>query len=273
MPDDEAFLRAVLADPDDDGPRLIYADWLEERGDVRGEFIALQCRLARLDRDDPARLAMAARVRQLLRGHEAEWARPLRGLADAWTFRRGFAEEVAVDARTFLAHAPALFQAAPVRRLKLLHVGRLRRRVAACPDLARLRELDLSGNFLGPVGGQLLTSANLARLEVLDLDGNAMGGGGMRALTAAALPGSLVELDLSFNGLRNAGAVALAEGPSLERLRVLRLARNGIGTAGALALAASPHLEALTTLDLRGNLPGTQGTAALRERFGPRVRL
>jgi uncharacterized protein (TIGR02996 family) len=36
MNDDEAFLRAIVAKPDDDAPRLIYADFLEERNDPRG---------------------------------------------------------------------------------------------------------------------------------------------------------------------------------------------------------------------------------------------
>jgi uncharacterized protein (TIGR02996 family) len=35
MVNDEAFLRAVRADPADEAPWLIYADWLEERGDPR----------------------------------------------------------------------------------------------------------------------------------------------------------------------------------------------------------------------------------------------
>jgi uncharacterized protein (TIGR02996 family) len=26
------FLQAICADPDDDTPRLVYADWLDERG-------------------------------------------------------------------------------------------------------------------------------------------------------------------------------------------------------------------------------------------------
>jgi uncharacterized protein (TIGR02996 family) len=34
----------VLADPNNDDPRT---DWLAERGDPRGEFIAVQCELAR----------------------------------------------------------------------------------------------------------------------------------------------------------------------------------------------------------------------------------
>ncbi len=45
---DESFLAAILADPSDETPRLIYADWLEERGDSRGEFIRIQCALAKL---------------------------------------------------------------------------------------------------------------------------------------------------------------------------------------------------------------------------------
>jgi uncharacterized protein (TIGR02996 family) len=44
--DEKAFLRAVCEHPDDDRPRLIFADWLDEHGDPRGEFIRLQCALA-----------------------------------------------------------------------------------------------------------------------------------------------------------------------------------------------------------------------------------
>lgn len=44
------FLREIIAHPEEDAPRLIYADWLEERGQPgdgeRGEFIRIQCELA-----------------------------------------------------------------------------------------------------------------------------------------------------------------------------------------------------------------------------------
>ena len=40
---EEELLAAVFAAPDDDAPRRVYADWLLERGDPRGEFIQLQC--------------------------------------------------------------------------------------------------------------------------------------------------------------------------------------------------------------------------------------
>lgn len=45
--DEAALLQAVLATPHDDAPRLVYADWLEERGDARAEYLRLQCQLVR----------------------------------------------------------------------------------------------------------------------------------------------------------------------------------------------------------------------------------
>jgi uncharacterized protein (TIGR02996 family) len=41
MTDEDAFQAAICARPDDDHLRLVYADWLQERGDPRGELIRL----------------------------------------------------------------------------------------------------------------------------------------------------------------------------------------------------------------------------------------
>src|SRR5262249_54070590 len=37
--EEEGFLRALDANPADDTLRLVFADWLEERGDNRGQFL------------------------------------------------------------------------------------------------------------------------------------------------------------------------------------------------------------------------------------------
>jgi uncharacterized protein (TIGR02996 family) len=55
-PAEAALLAAVRAAPDDDGPKLVYADWLIERGDPRGELVALEHR----DRTIPGGLELAA---------------------------------------------------------------------------------------------------------------------------------------------------------------------------------------------------------------------
>ncbi len=36
------FVEAIYDDPYSDGPRQVYADWLEERGDPRTEYLRLQ---------------------------------------------------------------------------------------------------------------------------------------------------------------------------------------------------------------------------------------
>jgi len=43
MHGDEPFLRAILADPADEAPWLIYSDWLDERGDRRAALYRRRC--------------------------------------------------------------------------------------------------------------------------------------------------------------------------------------------------------------------------------------
>ena len=50
MTDDDAFLQAVVAAPGDDAPRLVYADWLDERGDPRGAYLRAEIAWAQGDR-------------------------------------------------------------------------------------------------------------------------------------------------------------------------------------------------------------------------------
>jgi uncharacterized protein (TIGR02996 family) len=90
LPDDgsqgEELLAAVYADPEDDGARMVYADWLQERGDVRGEFITLQMRAD----DELAR----KRAVHLLRLHKYDWLGPdLSEVLCNVEFERGFPRE------------------------------------------------------------------------------------------------------------------------------------------------------------------------------------
>lgn len=69
----DELLAQVYAAPDDDTPRLIYADWLQQRGDPRGELIALQIERAR----SKARRGGRQREDELVAEHGAAWAAPL----------------------------------------------------------------------------------------------------------------------------------------------------------------------------------------------------
>ncbi|MEK6237334.1 MAG: TIGR02996 domain-containing protein [Planctomycetales bacterium] len=52
--DEQAFLREIAANPGDDPPRLIFADWLGERGDFRADLLRLLDELLHIEVTDRA---------------------------------------------------------------------------------------------------------------------------------------------------------------------------------------------------------------------------
>ncbi len=59
MDEKQAFLNAIIDEPDDDALRLIYADWLDDHDEPeRAEFIRAQCDLASISIADPLRMAL-----------------------------------------------------------------------------------------------------------------------------------------------------------------------------------------------------------------------
>jgi uncharacterized protein (TIGR02996 family) len=122
MTHDDAFLQAILENPDDDAPRLIYADWLEERGDPRGEFIRIQCQLAALSANHERRSVLERHERELLEHHQDRWLGQLRPSLRDWTYRRGFLDAISVPAATYVHHA-SLTLLATVRRVQVDLMG------------------------------------------------------------------------------------------------------------------------------------------------------
>ena len=70
---EESFLRDIVEHPDDDAPRLVFADWLQEQPDperrARGEFIAVQLALEDDSRPKKERAALTKREKALLKEH------------------------------------------------------------------------------------------------------------------------------------------------------------------------------------------------------------
>ncbi len=65
MQDEAAFLQAIQERPEDASLRLVFADWLEERGDPRGELIRLLHTLTQ-SIDVPERSKLEERMRRLV---------------------------------------------------------------------------------------------------------------------------------------------------------------------------------------------------------------
>lgn len=116
----EDFLRRIREAPADDGLRQVFADWLLERGDERGELINLQ--LARAAGQKPSAAALK-RENALLRAHEKEWIGAIEPalLKDGRVFERGFLQacRTRVGDRRIAESMVGLSEWATVERLDL----------------------------------------------------------------------------------------------------------------------------------------------------------
>ena len=164
--DDAALLRAVLADPDEDAPRMAFAAALDSSPDPadrdRAEFIRTQIELANLAPADFKWPALALRERSLLARHRRAWEKPLRdrlrppfsalgrwlgsylfGTGGTWAFRRGFVENILAPAPKFLVEDAVLLAHAPIRRVVLAHASEYVPTLAADPRFDALKSLHL----------------------------------------------------------------------------------------------------------------------------------
>lgn len=188
----QELLAAIVVTPDDDAPRRVYADALLEGGEPLGELIHLQCELAAggLTRDEA--VVRRRRERELLKAHGARWTAGLQGIATYPVFRRGFVDEVVVDAEHFPELGEPLFAAAPALRAVRLdgitgnaeyedenavsaRILERWQRTITCPSFGRLRgvgfsEIGYSCRVFGEVtpGWESLGSHALAALLAVD---------------------------------------------------------------------------------------------------------
>ena len=228
--------QAIIAEPDDDEPRLVFADWFEERGDVRGEFIRLQIRLAKMHHSHPDWFGLKQREQTLLKANRSRWnadahrflhTTPFSGRVKArhgairrWSYQRGFIESLDMDASELVQNWRHAFQLGPVRDLRLFLVRR------AMPQLAESECLDR-----------------------------------VRTLTLRS--------DVTANDV-----ISIAGSPQVRHLEELSIPNLGLNLPVATALTESPHLRNLKALDLESSSSWThpEAVALIAERFGQAVR-
>ena len=143
MTDRAALLASVLANPDDDAPRLVMADWFDEHGEPeRAEFIRLQVKLAPWRGPHPfttaeelvrtAQTIPPERAAQMEARERELWDALWRTFAYEWDLkpggagrpylkdvRRGFISAVTCSAADWLTHGDAVLAAHPVTEVRL----------------------------------------------------------------------------------------------------------------------------------------------------------
>jgi uncharacterized protein (TIGR02996 family) len=172
----DAFLRAIRAAPDDDLPRLVFADYLDETGDpARAEFIRVQCELATLPDHDPRRRALEDREHDLLNEHEPEWCETEPSWAQEWDWRRGFIDEISGYGSPLANIEPQFIGYHPVTSVRWTYLGDFALPIdwIQAPWVPTVRSLSVANTWC--IVDELATFLNRAdppNLTTLDFSGN-----------------------------------------------------------------------------------------------------
>jgi uncharacterized protein (TIGR02996 family) len=274
--DTEARLLAAIDEHhESDGPRGVYADWLLDQGDERGELFAIQTQLERGAGPWRAHV-LDRRMSEILNT----------GYYTPVFYRRGVPDGVRLDPIEIKEQLPAHLQlgrwsttrneayAAGMARLashaQASHIveldlkdadqawvslldGALRPRRLVLPRFAgRYADIPANGSLASDVVARLHDAPLCERVEQLELSA-AIGDAGLAGLVDAAWMKRVTSL--ASGGIIN---YATAHG-----LRHLGHANGPIGDAGVRAIAR--HMHALRRLDLRWNLITADGVRALAD--------
>lgn len=277
MPDDATFHEVIRADPAADGPRLRYADYLDEKGDPAGadraEFIRVQCAVAAAGPDGPVTIDLCVREGELLSAHWPEWLKPAcQALAEPMpvharrgsSLRDGYSLESAPTPGRptgpwFVRHssytAPSHFHSGQFRRGFLAHVALVHKPYRSATHVARLFEkapLDGLTLALYPETAVAATLAAIDATRLRHLELVTVPSEAVRAVAGcAALAGVR---DLVVIGARGDADVADVLGAPgvLPGLRSLVLHGCTIGDLGLERLARAPFVGRLEHLELVG---------------------
>ena len=292
---ENVFLNDIINHPDDDTPRLIYADWLEEHGETdaditRAEFIRLQCTLSKMQEENPEREKARLREEELLRQHKTAWEAHLPhtdGLE--YTFLRGMVERVRMVRRHFRGRAKTIFDCAPIQELELVHpeFDRFREElwryrlpeeeslrrltpIIASAFMKRLRRLLIRGYSQQEVPMLLANHhSKFAQLRILEIEHCAWDSDGLNTLATGSFP-SLAQLRFSGNTIGGVSSFRTLEQfassqafPSLISLDLS--GERSIGHGDAELFLQSEQLKSVSFhLSAREHL-GTYYTNRLRE--------
>jgi uncharacterized protein (TIGR02996 family) len=251
MTDGDALYRAILARPEDDTPRLVYADWLDENGHVEeAEFIRLDCWLESSSPDHPEYIELCDRredLRLWLQTHAPKkmgkkltgglnvrmggswWAQTYRGFPRFITIDRSEGRIGAKGIRKLAAALEKAFARVPTRWL-----------VAGFSTLEDLAEF--------------LRQPVVEALERLTLDANVPAGDEVVRIVADSprlqnLRG--VSLNVDFG---EAGAVALGQSRYFQRMDWLRLGFSQLTPSSVAALGGGRWFRNLRQIDFHDNL-------------------
>jgi uncharacterized protein (TIGR02996 family) len=252
--DERALLAAIAAHPEEDTPRLVYADWLQEHDCPElAQYIRLSIQLANLRYGDPKfdseerRLVAERRpLEPAFEAWEKEFVRQFPATRELyWHTERGMISGVCCSVKYFLDNGDRILKAVPLRWFMPASLTTTTaKRLVKHPLFARLKELRVP----------LVKNAP----AILDCD----------EIAVESLSFSVFLL--FTRGEWDVFAVLLSGHDGLTIVKHIGFENCGLTDPAGEALAAAPHLnpDALNLLSHSFTEPVQR---ALRKRYGKRV--
>ena len=291
MTEREALMRNVIERPDDDLPRLVLADWLDEHDEPeRAEFIRVQCEVAKAADSRPD---LVAREKELLTEHGHLWAEEFGGQIDHFVYRRGFIEQCEMSVERPADEILGLLNRLPIRHIR--DTGQF------CDFAGFVAALDRipTGRLLGlefwnlyafdnALLRDMLASVKLGSLRTLilhhDRNGNLASEGVIADALGSKRWAKLETLGVNIDGMWRGPSPrimnVMADSPHLRRLKRLLvpdLSNVGHRPSDNVALfrrfGQSKNFDKLEELDLRsGDHPEAVWREILRWPFLPKLK-
>lgn len=306
MTEADALRSAVVANPDDDTPRLIFADWLDEHGQPdRAAFIRMQIDAARAEPWSPAAREAEHRADAVYGLGQPDW-KPDWAESLAVQYHRGFVEGITVDAHAFPQLAERVFEQFPLRTLTLsrpwiaedgvfsnslnkafghpflrrIHRLELNRvniapeelyALSDSPHLADLHELSLSGNPLSVDWlVEFLNSRTMPNLNVIELAEIAHIGPALSSGLSKCSHRRFTKLDCSGIRLLFNELIDVLQSPALQAVEELHLrwslGPNCLGPLTQIDMASVMPWRRLRRLDCTGQGFGSGGVEAITKK-------
>jgi uncharacterized protein (TIGR02996 family) len=253
----EAFLRAIFDAPEDDTPRLVYADFLQENGeDDRAEFIRVQCEMWQVqslflkdkERYQPMLTELSATAARLAERHPMQFdVYHLRGFRlSGYAYLPPDLPSATDEFRRCVVFThPEWFGATSLKANPgLLLSPNDIENVFRSPAFQRVHDIDFSG-YVEEIAPEAET-ADVGAFDLIDI--------------------------VQRTAISTAAVQALSRHRGARRITALNLTRNNLDNDAARALVASPYLDNLKRLELlEGNRLRGKVWQQVIERFGEDV--
>jgi uncharacterized protein (TIGR02996 family) len=271
----KSLLQAIIDDPDNDTPRLVYADHLAQSNDsseqARAELIRFQTATARLSETDPQRYQRTVEAVQMTDRFKKEWfpwvrvpsclPYPVRGFLDHWSV---FVRSDDLSSMEDFADA---FRNEPIRDSTIGVNPPQLETLAGWPELRRLKAL----NFWPGVPSEEANNrffdspylSGLRHLEYMARRGTNLSIDGIvERIATRPQYGSLQEFWAISAGVSRPAVRTLAKSKTLQ-LTGLALAHCDVAASSFDDLLDSPVVRNLVTLNLGGNAQTDRSALAL----------